>query len=170
MIKPIATKYNGRVFRSRLEARWAVYFDSMNIKYMYEPEGYILGNGVWYLPDFLLPEYDTFAEVKPIDLTDEELQKCLYLVAGTGKKCLLLVGEPEAKCYVRLQPSDYHDYSEFEFVCVEGKFIQIRTDMGLTTNFRKNGEFECTNDEDLSSNEDVVSASFAAKSEKFETR
>ena len=55
MLKPIETMYNGYRFRSRLEARWAVFFDKMNVKYLYEIEGFILG-GTRYLPDFYLPE------------------------------------------------------------------------------------------------------------------
>jgi hypothetical protein len=42
MIKTIPTTYNGIKFRSRLEARWAVFFDSINIKYRYEFEGFEL--------------------------------------------------------------------------------------------------------------------------------
>ncbi len=38
-IKAIDTVYNGYKFRSRLEARWAVFFDAAGIKYEYEPEG-----------------------------------------------------------------------------------------------------------------------------------
>ena len=51
-IKAIQTEFNGYLFRSRLEARWAVFFDTCRIKYEYEPEGYDLGNGIMYLPDF----------------------------------------------------------------------------------------------------------------------
>jgi hypothetical protein len=51
-IKAIQTKYNGYHFRSRLEARWAVFFDTLGIKYLYENEGYDLGELGWYLPDF----------------------------------------------------------------------------------------------------------------------
>ena len=32
-IKPIETVYNGYRFRSRLEARWAVFFDALGITY-----------------------------------------------------------------------------------------------------------------------------------------
>ena len=63
-IKPIETCYNGYRFRSRLEARWAVFMDALGIKYEYEPEGYELPSG-WYLPDFWLPEWKTWLEVKP---------------------------------------------------------------------------------------------------------
>ena len=38
-IEAIPTKYNNYLFRSRLEARWAVFFDAAKIKYEYEVEG-----------------------------------------------------------------------------------------------------------------------------------
>ena len=53
-MKPIQTQYRGYLFRSRLEARWAVFFDACGVKWEYEPEGYRLENGICYLPDFLL--------------------------------------------------------------------------------------------------------------------
>lgn len=65
-IQPIETIYNGYRFRSRLEARWAVFFDAGRIKYEYEPNGYNL-NGINYLPDFYLPDFDLFVEIKPFD-------------------------------------------------------------------------------------------------------
>jgi len=75
-IKPIETFYNGYRFRSRLEARWAVFFDAVGIKYEYEPEGYVLSDGTCYLPDFYLPEMDEFFEVKGVlKLTDERRVK-----------------------------------------------------------------------------------------------
>ena len=52
--QPIRTEYKGYLFRSRLEARWAVFFDALGVKWEYEPEGYDLGDGLLYLPDFLL--------------------------------------------------------------------------------------------------------------------
>ena len=57
-ITPIETYYNGCKFRSRLEARWAVYFDLCGIDWEYETEGYEItlenGHTVKYLPDFVL--------------------------------------------------------------------------------------------------------------------
>ena len=66
-IKPIETHYKGYRFRSRLEARWAVFFETLRTKWIYEPEGFELGNGIRYLPDFFLPEIlgGVYAEVKP---------------------------------------------------------------------------------------------------------
>jgi len=71
-ITPIQTHFDGRYFRSRLEARTAYFFKELKIEYSYEPEGYDLGK-VKYLPDFFLPNVfvrDTltkgwFIEVKP---------------------------------------------------------------------------------------------------------
>lgn len=63
MIKAIETHYNGYRFRSRLEARWAVFFDALGVRYEYEPEGFELSTG-WYLPDFWLPELNLYAEIK----------------------------------------------------------------------------------------------------------
>lgn len=52
-IKAIETEYAGCRFRSRLEARWAVFFDHLGIRWQYEPEGLDI-EGVRYLPDFRL--------------------------------------------------------------------------------------------------------------------
>ena len=46
------TTYKGIEFRSRLEARWAVFFDALGLRWEYEPEGYRLDDGTCYLPDF----------------------------------------------------------------------------------------------------------------------
>lgn len=68
--KAIPTEYKGHLFRSRLEARWAVFFDACGVEWEYEPEGYDLGDGVRYLPDFLLhgvagrAKGDLYVEVK----------------------------------------------------------------------------------------------------------
>jgi hypothetical protein len=70
-IKPIPTRYRGCFYRSRLEARWAVFFDSIGIKYLYEPEGFII-DGERYLPDFYLPDMYLWIEIKPFIPPSEE--------------------------------------------------------------------------------------------------
>ena len=62
--KAIQTEYKGYLFRSRLEARWAVFFDAMGIEWEYEPEGIVLSDGTNYLPDFYLPHFHCYFEVK----------------------------------------------------------------------------------------------------------
>lgn len=83
-MKAIETKYNGYKFRSRLEARWAVFFDEMGIKYEYEPEGFELSDGTKYLPDFYLPESGSFFEVKGI-MNDKDMHKVLLFIDDSKK-------------------------------------------------------------------------------------
>ena len=96
-LKAIETVYNGYRFRSRLEARWAVFFDAMDVEYQYEPEGFDLGDGVWYLPDFWLPHIETWVEIKPTELDSHEQQKAYLLSAQSGQAVLSLFGYPNAR-------------------------------------------------------------------------
>lgn len=84
-IKPIETFYNGYRFRSRLEARWAVFFDALGVEYEYEPEGFLLPSGKRYLPDFKVkcwgtrgdksgPPFDLWIEVKG-NMTESDADK-----------------------------------------------------------------------------------------------
>lgn len=50
-IPALPASYRGVTFRSRLEARWAYYFDLIGCDWQYEPEGYGLASGN-YCPDF----------------------------------------------------------------------------------------------------------------------
>jgi nucleoside 2-deoxyribosyltransferase len=79
-IKAIPTHYNGHVTRSRLEARWMVFFDRLGIKFEYEPEGFVLPDGQPYLPDFRLVESDTYVEIKPMK---ELITPLTIYLAGT---------------------------------------------------------------------------------------
>lgn len=64
-INAIETYHAGHRFRSRLEARWAVVFDSLDIRWEYEPQGYRIGEQRRpYLPDFYLPDLGWWVEVK----------------------------------------------------------------------------------------------------------
>jgi hypothetical protein len=65
VIKAIETRWQGYRFRSRLEARWAVFFDALGVAWEYEPEGFDLGAAGLYLPDFWLPSLGAWFEVKP---------------------------------------------------------------------------------------------------------
>ena len=98
MIKAIETKYKGYRFRSRTEARWAVFFDAMGWEWEYEKEGYYF-DGTYYLPDFWLPKEKTFAEVKGGEFTKKESEKCRMLSKLSGFKCLQLDGVPARKPY-----------------------------------------------------------------------
>lgn len=95
-IHPIETYYAGHKFRSRLEARWAVFFDTMNVEWVYEPDGFMLSNGIQYLPDFYLPRMDWYAEVK-IDRPRSNLEmkiKVEQMVLDTHSTVLVLENVP----------------------------------------------------------------------------
>ena len=75
-INAIPTEFNGVTYRSRLEARWAVFFtglEHLGLKFRYEPEGYTFDNTA-YLPDFLVwVDSGTQKEAFPlIDIDREE--------------------------------------------------------------------------------------------------
>lgn len=96
MIKPIETKYNGIIYRSRLEARWSVFFDTIGVATFYEYQGYELDDKekTWYLPDFYIPEWKCFFEVKPpIKIYSPiTVMKCYFLSRGTGQKVIIAWG------------------------------------------------------------------------------
>jgi hypothetical protein len=82
LISAIPTRYAGCHFRSRLEARWAVFFDHVAIDWEYEPQGFLVGmygeNLRPYLPDFYLPGLGLWVEVKG---ADEQIDRELLLAA-----------------------------------------------------------------------------------------
>jgi hypothetical protein len=94
-LKAIETRFDGHRFRSRLEARWAVFFKEMKFRYEYELEGYQLPGGGAYLPDFFLPDFNVHVEVKPTpNLTREALRKIVLFAVDGDKPLLLIVGTP----------------------------------------------------------------------------
>lgn len=95
----IDTKYKGYNFRSRLEARWAVYFDSIGLKWDYEVEGFMLSNNKYYLPDFYIPNFG-YIEIKPLGLvTEEEIEKCISLSEIEKCHVALFEGSPDRLAY-----------------------------------------------------------------------
>ena len=103
--KAIPTEYKGFRFRSRTEARWAVYLDALNLDWLYEKEGYILPSGQ-YLPDFWIPcpEYcdnnsGYWLEIKGGHPSDIERQKCKELAMETGHTTLLIYGSPTLEIF-----------------------------------------------------------------------
>lgn len=100
MIKAIETRYAGCRFRSRLEARWAVFFDHLKIEWRYEPQGFQLPSGS-YLPDFHLPEFlthestlvGTWVEIKGRAVDQRETDLLFDLKRETGQAVFVLEGD-----------------------------------------------------------------------------
>lgn len=87
MIKAIETHYDGCRFRSRLEARWAVFLNHEGITWEYEPQGFTIDTPIGkrnYLPDFWLGT-GQWAEVK--GYLDEQSMIRLWALACGLAQC-----------------------------------------------------------------------------------
>ena len=122
-IKAIETVYNGYKFRSRLEARWAVFFDAAGIKYEYEPEGFEFYNWEtadtdWYLPDFYLPQLNCYVEVKGY-MDDESKKK----IEKFGQELIVLTNIPanqaeyfDQYCFYKQNVDGFYGYNNFRYI------------------------------------------------------
>lgn len=114
--RAIETRYSGCRFRSRLEARWAVYLNAIRAKWVYEPEGFVLADGAHYLPDFFVSYYDSdeneahrdwgyWLEIKRFAPTAEEQNKFSALCRETGHHGAICYGS-----FPKVQ-LDYYGYN-----------------------------------------------------------
>ena len=99
---PIQTVYKGHVYRSRLEAKYAVFFDRLGIKYEPEPEIFMIDAGGFYIryqPDFVLPDIKSteefprplYVEVKGKDRYSDIYETERIKIEGFAKDHALLV-------------------------------------------------------------------------------
>lgn len=165
-MKPIQTRYQGYLMRSRLEARWAVYFDALGVEWDYEPEGFELSDVGLYLPDFWLKTVNMWAEVKPTRFTDDEDAKCVALADASGYPVLRLEGTPSWQRYYAWQVCDYDDSECFW----PGKHFRhvMWLDYHLTPEYLNEHRFFVCGD--LPEKPDAVTARaiMAARSARFE--
>jgi len=104
LIKALPSFYAGVKFRSRMEARWARYFDLIGVEWEYEPEGYALPSGN-YCPDFFCKFSNSrgvptsfFVEVKPDHIGQRMVQqKLIELCQMTSEDVVCVVGNPSLK-------------------------------------------------------------------------
>lgn len=93
------TIYNGVLYRSRLEARWAIFFDVIGIPFHYEPKQFMTSEG-FYLPDFYLPSLRMWVEIKPATQhgpTPEEILKMRDVADTEGRVGFIFCGFPDSK-------------------------------------------------------------------------
>jgi hypothetical protein len=116
--QPIETTYGGTRFRSRLEARWAVFFNELDIEWHFELEGFELPSGR-YLPDFWLPgvkgrngdgPVGIWFEVKRPGELDQD-PRWTELAFQTGHPVYVAAGLPPR--------NEYAGYDEFNYVIEE---------------------------------------------------
>lgn len=77
------------ITRSKLEARWAIFFRELNLNWKYEPER-LYGSGRIYLPDFYIEGFG-YVEIKPT------LQ--LFIEETAEKVAAIAVDHPHIKVY-----------------------------------------------------------------------
>lgn len=123
-MKAIETAYKGFRFRSRLEARWAVFFDALGLRWEYEREGYELPSGR-YLPDFFVHwdgyksarllqfrEVGYWIEIKGCEPSAQELLALGELAVATSHIAYLCVGEPmSARVFVAGIKGDVREWA-----------------------------------------------------------
>lgn len=159
MIKAIETRYKGYRFRSRLEARWAVFFDTLGLEWEYEPEGFKTSAG-WYLPDFKVQHLGWF-EVKPLGGADSLKDVTRWMAFAKDLAPLrILEGVPEPRPHLVYELMG--DTVEVENWCFDMKYLPPRNHDGNPRLF-----------EQLGSPDDALfrppTAAFtAAKSARFE--
>lgn len=115
--KPIQTEAFGCLFRSRLEARCAVFLEAMGLRWDYEPEGFELPSGR-YLPDFKVYKEDCPAgcywiECKGGIPTDQEVQLARELAKATTA-CVVFFRQPLFQL-MRKQCASYKEFAESDF-------------------------------------------------------
>lgn len=85
-IANLPTQYRGRMYRSRLEARWAAFFDRLGWTHEYEP----FDLGKWS-PDFAITDpIDALVEVKPATTFDPDVAEKVN-EAAEGSGCFYLL-------------------------------------------------------------------------------
>jgi hypothetical protein len=98
-IAPKPMNYGGILFRSTLEAKWAMLFDFIGIQFRYEPKRFKTEAG-YYLPDFWLPEMDLWLELKPsTDLgpSFDETRKAQSVADQERRPCIIVCGFPTSE-------------------------------------------------------------------------
>lgn len=161
-IKPINTEYKGYKFRSRLEARWAVFFDSIGTSWEYETEGYEFADGTRYLPDFSLSSKEIgtyFIEIKPNHAKVEEIHKASQLAKNFETVVMIMVGDPYESFMNSVKQSASISIDQYGHILpVEGFFFLVCAGLitplkyiDLVNQARKDGDlkkcFEVVKDE-----------------------
>jgi len=124
------TTYKNILFRSKLEAQWALFFDLVGVTWEYEAKHFDLGQ-VRYLPDFWLPKLEVFVEIKPIIENSPFIwrEKCRLLNKVSKRPVFLFLGRPkekEHKVYAfGLNTIKSNEKGMFEKTCIKFKYCGV---------------------------------------------
>lgn len=163
--QPIETFYKNYRFRSRQEARWAVFFDELNVKWEYEVEGFELPpyefNKKQFIENHIRDIQDSKESIESLNLIAD------YLLSQASKPLRFLPDFwleefdlwAEVKHKSRMKSNFFEDYEKLmRFVNYSGKPILLCTKLeelcviiskhSAMGNITYN-KFSFTNDEDL---------------------
>jgi hypothetical protein len=124
MKQGIPTIYHGIEYRSRLEAKWAAFFEMLNWQFTYEPFD---GNG--YIPDFVIHgDKPMIVEVKPAVRPEDyyqETEKITKGLCGIWDERVMIVGVTPQLSWGDYQPqpnmgliTDAPSYGSWNWTCV----------------------------------------------------
>ncbi len=111
-LKALPTIYGGINYRSRIEARWAVFFDTLGLAHEYEREGFDLGDGQLYLPDFWLPAQKFWVEIKGEDPNEDACDKAHRLAVASGFPVFVFYGGHVVPSDTQSPPKAYAFFSD----------------------------------------------------------
>lgn len=116
--KAIETAHGGYLFRSRIEARWAIFFETLGVSFEYEKEGFEFPDGTRYLPDFWLEQQQCWFEVKGKEPTEADIHKMKLLVEHTHQKVFIASGpipniEPSDEPFDIDEWLELHEHDDF---------------------------------------------------------
>lgn len=135
-INAIPVRYDNILFRSRLEAQWAYYFDLQQMPWQYEPVGFRIDHS-GYLPDFYLPQQECWVEVKGPAFAKDAYFKATEISTFTSLPILILNQHPKNRAFELIYPNQ-----EIKLVYVDPDLTPINHQPNFTDElFEKTAEF-----------------------------
>ena len=125
-VQAIQTRYKGVHFRSRSEARTAVFLDACDVRWRYEVEGFNLGDSGLYLPDFHIIESIgdvCWLEIKPRSAGKEEVQKWKDLAESSGIPVIVFNADFLKPIMLNVTPSTSTHYLQPRKTATDGEVI-----------------------------------------------
>jgi len=140
----IPTIYDGEQYRSRLEVRWKIFFETLNVQSVYEPRTFALVSGN-YIPDLWLPRQQIYVEIKGhedhrngrfddsvryqemVNQTKTPLLRVKGWPDPDRYKCRLFVPTEHKHIYPGLHWASFAEGQNRQLCLIEGeKFIQLK--------------------------------------------
>lgn len=135
-MEAIQTWYKGIKFRSRLEARWAVLFDTIGAEWEYEPEGFKSSDGTYYLPDFIL--HNVCYELT--DLERDDVTRYMR-IQKEHEGAILPPKLPKRDIYIEvkgnIKPEDFTKWGKFIEPQFSGDFSNLDEPLWIHLNYKR---------------------------------